>query len=69
MIGVNAALIVECFSLFSQTATNVDAAFLTMSKELIAAREKAAAGAGNGAKGRTNLQLKPAKAKDTKCCA
>ncbi len=57
----------------AKTATNVDAAFLTMSKELIAAREKAAAGsaaAGGGAAGakRANVQLKPQKSADTKCC-
>lgn len=54
----------------AKTATNVDAAFLTMSKELIAAREKAAQGAAAGGSGtkRSNVQLKPQKAADTKCC-
>jgi Ras-related protein Rab-1A len=53
----------------AKTATNVDAAFLTMSKELIAAREKAAAGASAaGGPKRANVQLKPQKAADTKCC-
>jgi Ras-related protein Rab-1A len=53
----------------AKTATNVDAAFLTMSKELIAAREKAAAGASNGSKSGNKVQLKSTAAKkDTKCC-
>jgi len=54
----------------AKTATNVDVAFLTMSQELIAAREKAASGAAAGAAGsakRANVALKPQKT-DTKCC-
>lgn len=54
----------------AKTATNVDAAFLTMSKELIAAKEKAAAGGTNPSNKKQNVTIKPGanKSTETKCC-
>jgi len=54
----------------AKTATNVDAAFLTMAKELIKNREKAPAGggAGGGGKPTGNVKLKPVKPPKKGCC-
>jgi Ras-related protein Rab-1A len=54
----------------AKTATNVDAAFLTMSKELITSKERILTGNGIGVKKGPNVQLKPQNKQnnDTKCC-
>jgi len=52
----------------AKTATNVDAAFLTMAKELIKTREASGAGAQNKPQGGA-VKLKPVKPpKQQKCC-